>query len=136
MLSDDSPVVGVKLENGLAITYRQRRDATRTFRLFDKFESELLLGGMELTSAPERGEGGYVDEADDWLVQYARNRFAQIDCKEWRVRENGDVSEVIARRTLSLSGEWAEVADHPIANKGESKPPPGARQPSTIEEFR
>ena len=62
-LSDDSRIIGLKSEHGLAVKYDKGGGAIRTFRLFDKFDAGVLSGRIRLILSPERrqgDEGGYI----------------------------------------------------------------------------
>jgi len=132
-LSDDSPIIGLKSEYGLAIKYDQGGGATRTFRLFDRFDAGVLSGRIRLIAPPEKEQGRYIVESDSWLGDHVRARFSQIDGKERLAREKGDISEEIARRVLSMSSRWDEVADHPFAISGEGS---RRRGPDSLQRLR
>jgi hypothetical protein len=133
MLSDDSPIIGLESEHGLAVKYDQGGGAMRTFRLFDNFDARVLSGRISLIFSPEKEQGSYIAESDGWLGEHVRARFSQIDGKERLAREKGDISEEIARCMLSMSGQWDEVADHPFAVRGEGS---ARRGPDSLQRLR
>lgn len=76
-LADDSRVIGLKSEHGLAVKYDKGGGAIRTFQLVEKFEREVLSNRIRLTSIPEKEQGVYRLEADQWLSQHIRDRLAR-----------------------------------------------------------
>jgi hypothetical protein len=57
-MSDDSRIIGLKSEHGLAVTYDKGGGAIRTFRLFDNFDSRVLSGRIRLIFSPEKEQEG------------------------------------------------------------------------------
>lgn len=115
----DSQVVGVRLDNGLAIDYDKGGGETRTFRLLDRFDKDLLVGKIRPVSSPGSGDGRYTFECDPSVGQQIRARLATMNGIQQFSRGKGDISEELQRHMLSISGLWEEIADHGYDDKHE-----------------